>query len=216
MPQYILDRFKSLFTSIWPTFAELVESTPEAGESVFKQLALEFNAVAITYCLDMYIGAELDYTTVGNRGIGRMTANIPRFGAYFRKPLAKLSSQELNELYFLIRDLCLRGYLISALLVKWPERHTELSNGASLFKEWIPNIYIINPNELDPDLWDIIKIDAMYTIIEIHVFMRKHGMEGDTLSNRVSRFLSRDKVDEILLYYAIAGYSLRAVQKGYY
>jgi len=216
MQQYILDRLKSLFTSIWPAFAEPGESTSETMESRFKQIALEFNAVAITYCLDLYIGAELDYAAPGSRGIGRMTTNIPRFGAYFSKPLSKLSSQELDELYFLIRDLCLRGYLMSAILMEWPARHAKLSNGASLFEEWISSIYVINPHELDPDIWDIIKIDAMYTIIEIHVFMRKHGMEGDTLFNRVGRFLSGDKVDEILLYYAIAGYSLRAVQKGWY
>ena len=216
MPQCIIDHLESLFSSFRSTFAEPGESILETMEPRFKQLMSEFNSEAITYCLEKYIGAELDYATPGSRGIGRMTTNIPRFGAYFRKPLSALSHQELNELYFLMQDLCLRGYLIAALYMKWPARHAKLSSKASLFEEWIPGIYVINPNELNPDIWDIIKIDTAITIIEIHVFMRQHGMEGDTLFNRAGRFLSRDKVNKILLSYAIAGYSLRAVEEGWY
>ena len=74
----------------------------------------------------IYRDSELDFTTPGNRGIGRMTESIPRFGAYFRKPLSILSDQELNELSYLMQDLCLLGYLNSAVFIQWPENSVQL------------------------------------------------------------------------------------------
>jgi len=215
MPQSIKDRLESMFSNLRSTL-EGEESILEALEVGYRKLMSEFNSEAITYCLKKYIRAELDYTTPGNRGIGRMTANIPRFGAYFRKPLSKLSIQKLNKLGFLIQDLCLRGYLNSAIYVKWPANNAKLSDKDLLFREWIPCIYVINPYEFSPELWDTIKIDIAFTIIEIHDFMRKHGIEVDSLFKRASRFLSGDRINGILEYYAIAGYSLRAVEEGYY
>lgn len=215
MPQNIKDRLESMFSHLRSTL-EGEESILEVLEVRYRKLMSEFNSEAITYCLKNYIRAELDYTTLGNRGIGRMTANIPRFGAYFRKQLSKLSIQELNKLGFLMQDLCLKGYLNSAIYVKWPANNAKLSDKDLLFREWIPCIYVINPYEFSPDLWDTIKIDIAFTIIEIHDFMRKHGIEGDSLFKKAGRFLSGDKVNGILEYYAIAGYSLRAVEEGYY
>ena len=216
-PQSIKNQMVLMFSSIRSTLSEPgEESTLEVLEVGFKKLISEFNSEAITHCIEKYIEAELDYTTPGSRGIGRMTANIPRFGAYFKKPLLKLSSQELDKLYFLIQDLCIRGYLNSAIYVKWPARSDKLSNKTLLFKEWIPKIYITNPYNVSSEVWDIIKINSMFTIIEVHDFMRKHGMERNGIFNKASKFLSGDKVNEILEYYIVAGYTLRAVEEGYY
>ena len=217
MPQSIKDCLESMFSSIRSTLTEPgKEYILEALETGYRKLMSEFNSEAITYCLEKYIEAELDYTTPGNRGIGRMTANIPRLGAYFIKPLSKLSIQELNKLGFLIQDLCIRGYLNSAIYVKWPANNVKLSDKDLLFREWIPLIYVTNPYGFSPELWDIMKVDITFTIIEIHDFLRKHGIEGDSLFKRAGRFLSGDKINGILEYYAIAGYSLRAVEEGYY
>ena len=216
MPQCTIDHLKSSLSSFCSAIGGLPEPNLEIIESKLEQLISEFNYDAITYCLEKYIGAELDYKTPGSRGLGRMTTITPRFGAYFRKPLSKLSSKELNELYFLIQDLCLKGYSMSAIFAEWPARNAKLSDGVLLFEKWIPCIYVINPCELDPRLWDIIETHATITIMKIHVFMGQHGKKSDTLFNRVGRLLSGDKVNEILLCYASAGYSLRAVEEGWY
>lgn len=215
MPQSIKKRLESMFSHLRSTL-EGDESILEALEVGYKRLISEFNSEAITYCLKNYIKAELDYTTPGSRGIGRITANIPRFGAYFRKPLSKLSIKELNKLDFLIQDLCLRGYLDSAIYVKWPANNAKLSDEYLLFRKWIACIYVVNPFGFSPELWGIIKADIAFTIIEIHDFMRKHGIEVYSLFKRAGKFLPGDRVNEIFDYYAIAGYTLRAVEEGYY
>jgi len=217
MSQNIKEHLESLFLSLRRTLGDPgEESILEEVEPRFKKLILEFNSEAISYCLEKYIVAELDYKTPGNRGIGRMTQNIPRFGAYFRKPLSTLTEQEFNKLYLFILDLCLRGYLISVLYVEWPARNDKLLDKYLLFEKWIPCIYVINPYGLNPDIWDLMKADTLFTIIEIQDFIRKHGMEKDSLLKRVGGLLSKNKVGEILEYYIIAGFSLRSVEEGYY
>ncbi|MFA5015026.1 MAG: hypothetical protein WC549_05745 [Actinomycetota bacterium] len=181
-------------------------------ESKFKQLISDFNSDAITYCLEKYIGTELDYTTPGSRGIGRMTTMIPRFGAYFRKSLSKLSHQELNELYFLIQDLCLRGYLAHILFMKEPISHANLSSGASLYKEWIPRIYVSDPFEMGLNLRIYIDVCTVSAFKAIYDFMRQHGMKSGILFNKAGSFLSIGKVNEILSYYILAGFGLRVVE----
>ena len=212
MPQCTIDHLESLFSSIRITFLKSEESFLETIESMFKQLMLEFNSEAITYCLEKYIGAELDYTTPGGRGLGRMTTNIPRFGAYFRKPLSMLSHQELNELYFLIQDLCLIGYLAPVLFMEGPIRHAKLSSGDSLYKAWIPRIYVSDPFEMGPKLRTYIGACTASAFRVIYDFMRQHGMKGGILFNRAGSFLSMGKVNEILSYYILAGFGLRVVE----
>lgn len=210
MSQSIKERLESMFLKTKSSLNG-ADSILEDIEPMFDKLMSEFNSEAVTFCLEKYIKAELDYTTPGNRGIGRMTANIPRFGAYFRKSLSKLSVQELNKLGFLIEDICLRGYLDSAIYMKWPANSAKLSDKVLLFSEWIPSIYVMDPYRFSPELWDITRINVALTIIEIKDFMRKHGMIKDNLFKRADKVLS-----EILEYYAVAGYSLRAVEEGYY
>jgi len=212
MPQCTIDNLKSSFSSIRTIFSKSEESFLETMESMFKQLISEFNSDAITYCLEKYIGAELDYTTPGSHGLGRMTTNIPRFGAYFRKPLSTLSHQELNELYLLIQELCLRGYLAPVLFVEEPIRHAKLSSGDSLYKAWIPRIYVSNPLEMGPNLRAYIDACTVPVFKVIYDFMRQHGMKGGILFNRVGSFLSMGKVNEILSYYILAGFGLRVVE----
>jgi len=211
MIQSIKERLESMFSDLKSTL-DGQESMLESLEVDFSKLISEFNSEAIAYCLKKYIESELDYTTLGSRGIGRMTDNIPRFGAYFRKPLSILSNQELNKLYYLMQDLCIRGYLNSALYIKWREISSKLSDKDLLFKEWIPSIYVINPYEFSPEIWDITKINIALTKIEIYEFMRKHQIIRNTIFKRVSE----DRVSGILEYYAVAGYSLRAVEEGFY
>jgi hypothetical protein len=111
-----------------------------------------------------------------------------------------------------MQDLCIRKYLNSALYIKWREISPKLLDKDLLFKKWVPSIYVINPYEFNPEIWDITKINIALTKIEIYEFMRKHQIIRNTIFKRVSE----DRVSGILEYYAVAGYSLRAVEEGFY
>ena len=214
MPQCTIDNLKSSFSSIRAIFSKSEKSFLETMESMFKQLISKFNSDAITYCLENYIGAELDYTAPENLGLGRMTTIIPRFGAYFRKPLSMLSHQELDELYLIIQEFCIRGYLAPVLFVEEPIKHAKLSSGDSLYKEWIPRIYVSNPLEMGPNLRAYIDACTVPVFEEIYSFMRQHGMKTGIIFNRTGRFLSMGKVNEIISYYILAGFGLRVVEVG--
>lgn len=214
MPKCTIDHLESSFSSIRTIISKSKNSFLETLDSNFKKLMLEFNSEAITYCLEKYIGAELDYTTPGDRGIGRMTTYIPRFGAYFRKILSTLSHQELNELYLIIQDLCLRSYLAHALFVVEPVGRVRLQNGASLYEAWLPRIYVSDTSKLGQNLMAYISECTMPVVKEIYDFMVKHGMKGSILSNRDSGFPSKSKVNEILSYYVLAGFGLRFIEIG--
>lgn len=222
MPQSIKNRLESMFSKTQSTLKG-DDSILEVIEPKFDKLMSGFNSEAITYCIEKYIEAELDYTTPGSRGIGRTVSIIPRLGSYFRKPLSKLSNKELNKLHCFIQDLCLRGYLDSVLYIEWPAKSDKLSNKEVLFEEWIPFIYTLNPYELDLTItgvgawiWDLIKADTLFTLVEIHNFMRENEVVSDALFKKIERKLSGDKINLILDYYTIAGFSLRAIEEGYY
>ena len=77
---------------------------------------------------------------------------------------------------------------------------------------WIPSIYVINPYEFSPEVWDITRISITLSIVEIRDFMSKHGIIINTIFKRASE----DRVRRILEYYAVAGFSLRAIEEGFY
>ena len=212
MHQSIKEHLESLFLSFQTIFSKSKKSTLETIEAKFKQLISEFNSEAITYCLEEYIRAELDYTTPGSRGLGRMTTNIPRFGAYFRKSLSKFSHQELNKLYSLIQDFCLRGYLAHVIFVEVPIRHAKLSDSTLLFEEWIPLIYGSDPTELGQNLKTWIDVYTTPAFKAVYDFMKQYKMKRSILFSGAGSFLSIGKVNEILSYHILAGFSLRAVE----
>src|ERR1022692_1944815 len=57
---------------------------------------------AVEQCICRFVEAEVDSTTSGERGIGRITLSPPRLGGYLRKQIARLSHQDLRELCALI------------------------------------------------------------------------------------------------------------------
>jgi len=209
MPQCTIDHLKSSFSPIQEILSKHKVLFIETLESKFKQIESEFNSEAITYCLEKYIGAELDYTTPGSRRIGRMTTIIPRFGAYFRKPLSKLSNQVLNELYSLMQDLCLRGYLAHVFLVEASISSAKLSRGDSLYKAWIPCIYVSDPFEMGARLITFIGDCTESAFKAIYDFMRQNGIKSGILFHKAGSFLSMGKVNQIFTYYVLAGISLR-------
>ena len=111
-----------------------------------------FNTGAVGFCFSRYIASELDSWVPGDRGLGRISAHIPRLGAYFSKQMSRLSLQELLELYRTIQDLMLRGYLTRALLLEAPPKQAKLTTGPELYQTWLPRFYSSDPSEMGPNL----------------------------------------------------------------
>ena len=212
MQKYKKDNLESSFLSIKKFFSNADKSFLEIMESNFNQLKLEFNYEVINYCLGKYIESELDYTTQGDRGIGRMSNNIPRLGGYFRKQLSKMTNEEYEELYLLIQELFIRGYLARILFVEEKLDNAKFKNGESIFKEWIPLIYISNPLEMGPNLRAYLDVCTLPIFKLISEFMGQHGMQGGILFNKLDRFLSKGKLNEIFSYYILAGFGLRVIE----
>jgi hypothetical protein len=156
------------------------------------------------YCIAQYISAELDYTSPGDRGIGRVSTHIPRFGAYFRKPLAQLSDDNRDELHNLIQTLVLRGYLVSALFSEPFVSDTSRLEQDILYQKWIPIIYVESASVPDNVLKLLGRVtDSTYA--RLSSFLISHRLRRGGL-------FSRDKTFEITLHYPIAGYLLRFVE----
>ena len=73
----------------------------------YEEFTNQCNYESVEYCIDKFIKAELDYNTPGNRGLGRISDNVPRFGGFYRKQLINLSNQRLIELNNQIKTLLL-------------------------------------------------------------------------------------------------------------
>ena len=133
MTKYKIDNLELSYTSIKKILENTDKSFLEVMDSNFNQLKLAFNFEAINYCLEKFVDSELDYITQGERGIGRMTNNIPRLGGYFRKQISKLNNEEHEKLYLLIQELLIRGYLARILFVEEKLENAKFKNGELLF-----------------------------------------------------------------------------------
>ena len=201
MAQCTIEHLRHAFEGICKTISKDSElyNSIKIKMDALKQI---FNSNAVTYCLEQYINSELDYKTPGDRGLGRMTTYIPRLAAYLRKQIANLSSQELNELYYLIQDLILRGYLASVLFIEESPKHSKVSESKELYEAWISGIYAEDPSQMSENLQKAFALCTDSAFVEIKEFFSKHTM-------KVSRFFSRDKTDTIISYYPFAGFGLR-------
>jgi hypothetical protein len=75
-----------------------------------------FRGGVIELCVERFIDSALDFRAPGNRGLGRLSEVVPRYGAYFRRYLCSMAVDELAQLRNLIRNPVLTGYLAVALL----------------------------------------------------------------------------------------------------
>jgi hypothetical protein len=58
-------------------------------------------------CVTLLVGSELDTSTPGNRGLGRVTTATPRLGGTFRSELNSSAAQMLGPV---MEELCICGY----------------------------------------------------------------------------------------------------------
>jgi hypothetical protein len=161
-----------------------------------------FNSKAVTHCFEKFINAELDYKTPGDRGLGRVSTHLPRLAAYFRKKITSLPSQDVDELYCLIQDLILRGYLVHVLFSEENLRPSTVSEPKELYEAWLPGIYAESPSQMSENMQKAFTVCTDSALGKIKAFFSKNDMRG-------GGFFSRDKTDEILMYYPFAGFGLR-------
>jgi len=103
-------------------------------------------SISALKCARRFIQAELDTQTPGNRGIGRLTDNFPRFGARYRKLFLTMDSTVLSEMELLFTRLILCGYLFAEYIFKLKSdieltRNPSMRNSDLLFTQWVPLIY---------------------------------------------------------------------------
>jgi len=175
------------------------------ANSNYPVLRQSLNLEVINFCMHRYIQAELDSRTPGNRGLGRMTTGIPRFAAYMRKHISILSEKDISELYRLIQDLMINGYLIHALFIENPIKKPSLSRGKTLYERWIPEIYVGNLSKMSRSVSDLFEVGPGPPFIRLQAFLDAHNLKG-------GGFLSLDKTELITFYYPIAGFALRAAE----
>lgn len=177
----------------------------ESMKLKYDQMLTNFNYQAINHCLESYIISELDSETSGERGLGRMTSFIPRLGAYFRNELSQLSESNKIDLYDLIQDLVLRGYLVHVLFMETDKREVEKSSGTELYESWIPEIYSGNPSEMGENLQKILSACSESAYESLYAFINEHRIDRDEI-------FQSDETDSIFTYYLLSGFGLRLLE----
>jgi len=163
------------------------------------------NPKNMSQCIEKFIHAELDYETPGDRGIGRLTDTMPRLGAYFRNSFLGLDEVSQNELSILMAKLIAKGYIFISISNSKPKEKTLSFTDDELYKEWIPQIYTFNLNVLSENVWNLLLTITEKDFEDIKNFFNKHNMKGGGL-------FSKDKTDDILNSYLIAGVALYFIE----
>ena len=182
-----------------------LSDAPELSERLRlwqKELRSRFNAFAVGICFFKYIDSELDCHTPGDGGLGRMSIEIPRLGAYCRRPLSRLSLPERRELYGLIEDLMLRGYLTRALLLEVPPKDPVLTDAADLYEKWLERLCSSNPSGMDLELRAVLATVTDSAFAALNGFLSRYGIRGDGA-------LEEDKTHAISMYYPVGGLAVR-------
>ncbi len=189
---------------------EALRDEPELSEQLGlwdKELRSHFNVVAVGFCFSKYISSELDFRTPGDRGLGRISTEIPRLGAYFRKPMSRLSQSELRDLHGIMQDLMLRGYLTRALLVEAPPKQPVLTTAPELYETWLAGFYSSDPSQMGLNLRAVLASVTDSAFATLNGFFGGHGMRGGGL-------FREDKTGLISMYYPLGGFGVRTIEVG--
>lgn len=164
-----------------------------------------YNSEMISYCINKYISAELDYLTPGERGLGRLSTYIPRFGAAFRKSLSKLKPDQLDQLSDLLIDLILRGYLLVIIFIQKEAEISKLTK-EELFEKWIPNIYVVDLTQFPKNQYDML-FDACNDSC-------RHLLDFGNrfFTKKEMRNYKKPNFPEMIFRYTIAGLALRSIE----
>ena len=173
-------------------------------KSTFDNFKNRYDRHLTGYCIGEYVQAELDFHTSGKRGIGRMTDDVPRFGAYFGKWLKNMESLDLFLFENIIRDTILAGYLCQVICEN-PLKDVIPPTGHQLYEKWIPTIYASDPNDMSEGFTELFWSCTEDPLLKLKGLLASHGMKGGGL-------FSEDKTARILVYYPFAGFLLRVAE----
>ncbi len=181
------------------------QETVNQIERIWKDLEPVLNAKAIDYCLTQYVQAELDFESPSKRGLGRVTEVIPRLGAFFRKPMSRISKEDLNELKTLIETQCLLGYLTHIFFCENEIVDVSHTDHEQIYTAWLPSIYSNDLGDMSEDMEQLFSLCS---------FRGKHGLKSffDAHGMKAGFFQSDDMADVIILYYFAAGFILRETE----
>lgn len=168
--------------------------------SVIENFLTTHNSETISYCVDTYVDSELDFKTPGERGLGRVSDGVPRFGGYFRKSLSRLTKEEMKELELLLKKTIYIGYIVH---VGWMDNTSSSINVErnQLFAKWIPRIYNSNMESI-PETQNILYSLSGNSLNQISDFIKKKNLKND-------KIFGTNKTNMILGCYPIVGYVLR-------
>lgn len=172
-----------------------------------------FYSPAARYCIEKFVDGEMDHSTPGTRGFGRMSAYIPRFGGFYSKILKNLSKAELEVIKEIISKIIKYGYMksvfLDASIDKKPSKLKPIKD-ETLFKKWIPEIYVSNLPE-DQDINNLIDGGCWENIIYFCFRIERE-------TNFPKKFLDprntyKDKLVLIISKYVEGGFLLRISEK---
>ncbi len=182
--------------------APLNQEFRAAKQDAARRLLEVFCDSRICFCTENYLRAEIDFSTAGDRGLGRMSDHIPRFGAYFRREMTA-PEVDVDAVYNALLELLLTGYTINVLFSKTECLTSEVTVKEELLEKWIPSIYSIDPR--DPSVDNTLNL--------CQSFLPGPGEKVScALRVPVDEFSQREKTVEILTYISFAGFVLRDIE----
>lgn len=175
-------------------------------EPQLEQVSSAYDASATTDCLNQFVMAELDFVSQGDRGLGRLSTEIPRYGAHLRKHLRRLSSSDLFRLATLIRTQIVTGWLAFVVAREDPVQVFPPAESSELYRRWIPNIYSGAIVGAIDDQTARVLLGLGAAAMKEHIdFLRQHQVRGGSM-------FTKDKTELILSHYHVAGFALRIAQ----
>ena len=165
----------------------------------FEQRKASINCPAIEYCINEFVKCELDYTTPGMRGLGRLTTDIPRLGAYFRNQISNLPSSQLEVLSNLIVDLITQPYIFWVVL-RTDSADVNNYQPRALYEKWVPRIYEWGIEQLGEGRASALAVISEPLFNKLLTYFNERRMKPG--------FLHSDKRSNILTGYVQAGVSL--------
>lgn len=145
-------RLTDITTAVLASYGTLQPETAEDREVNAQLIAhlqswLESNdrdiSMAATAVVARFVDAELDFTTDGNRGMGRMTDYWPRFGGKHRSILKHAPASVIRDLHRLFSRQAFCGYLFAEYLVETMSgaplpRDPASNNHEKFLYQWVP------------------------------------------------------------------------------
>ena len=121
--------------------------------------------------------------------------------------MPRLAYPELRDLYGIIQDLMLRGYLTRALLLEAPPKQPVLTTASELYETWLSGFYSSDPSQMGPNLRSVLATVTDSAFAAMRGFFSGHGMRGGGL-------FREDKTGLISMYYPLGGFAVRTFEVG--